>query len=148
MTTSQTTQFLSEISGGNAIPEAKLAYLEQRVLNSFYAFVVEKFLDEKKRSGLTQAGLARRINRGTDVVSRWLASPSNWQISTVARLLVGISGDEAILSSLPLAGRSPRNRSVIDLLDDTSRTSESVREYPETASSVSTINIRLEKLDA
>lgn len=118
MNTSPTTHLLSDVAGGGPIPEANLAYLEQRVLNAFYAFVMAKFFDEKKKSGLTQAKLARRINRGTDVVNRWLASPGNWQIGTLARLLVGISGEEAALSSVPLLGRTPRNQTVLDLLDD------------------------------
>src|SRR5689334_14231228 len=105
MSTSHGTQFLSEVAAGEPIPEAKLAYLEQRVLNNFYAFVIGRFLDQKEKSNLSQAKLARRINRGTDVVNRWLASPGNWQIGTLARLLVGICGEEAILTSSPLLGR-------------------------------------------
>lgn len=118
MSTSQRTPFLSEVAAGDPIPEPKLAYLEQRVLNGFYDYVIGKFLDENARTGLTQAKLARRINRGTDVVSRWLASPGNWQISTLARLLVGIAGEEAVLSSTSLLNRAPRNQTVLDMLDD------------------------------
>jgi hypothetical protein len=109
---------LSEISSKDPIPEATLAYLEQRAINSFYAFILGKFLDAQKQKNLKQSELARRINRGSDVVNRWLRSPSNWQIGTAARLLVGIAGEEAILSSAPWVGRKPQNQSVLSLLDD------------------------------
>ena len=112
------TPFLTEIANGERIPETKLAYLEQRVLNNFYDFVIEKFLLEKERSQLTKAKLAQRIGRGPDQVNRWLSSPGNWTIGTVARLLVGISGEEAILDSKNMLNRSPQNMSAMTLLDD------------------------------
>lgn len=148
MNTSPATHFLSEIAAGGPIPEPKLAYLEQRVLNSFYAFVMAKFFEEKKRSNLTQAKLARRINRGTDVVNRWLASPGNWQIGTLARLLVGISSEEAILSSLPLLGRTPQNQSVIDLLvDEDPKATKAPPKAPETGSDSTMVKLWFEPID-
>ena len=145
MSTSPATPFLSEIESVSPIPEAKLAYLEQRVLNSFYGFVVGKFLEQKESSSLTQAMLARRINRGTDVVNRWLASPSNWQIGTLARLLVGISGEEAVLSSSPLVGRAPRNQTVADLLADDENVIP-VRSNFGTESDTDSVSIKIERI--
>ena len=118
MSTSRRMDLVSEINTGDPIPETTLAYLEQRAINGFYAFVLSKFLDAQKHRKLTQVELARRINRGTDVVNRWLRSPGNWQIGTATRLLVGIAGEEAVLSSIPWAGRTPQNQSVLSLLDD------------------------------
>lgn len=115
---SQKTHFLSEVLSGDQIPENKLAYFEQRALNSFYDFVIRKFEEERLNSHLTKAKLASRIGRGPDQVNRWLASPSNWTIGTVARLLVGIAGEEPALSSRKLTGRDPQNISVMSLLDD------------------------------
>jgi hypothetical protein len=103
---------------GRNFSERELVYLEQRALNNFYDFVLLKFLEEQKNSDLTKAELARRIKRGPDQVNRWLASPSNWTIGTVQRLLAGISGDEIFLHTKPFADRSPQNMTVADLLSD------------------------------
>lgn len=115
---SQKTPFLSEVLSGEHIPEHKIAYLEQRALNSFYDFVLKKFEDERLNSNLTKAKLAFRIGRGPDQVNRWLASPSNWTIGTLARLLVGIAGEEPTPQSKSLSGRPPQNTHTMSLLDD------------------------------
>ena len=101
--------FLEEVHSGEPIPPEKLAYFEQRALNGFYDYVMTRFLEEKERSQLTKAKLAERIGRGPDQINRWLASPTNWTIATVARLLVGIAGEEPVLSSESLLGRVPTN---------------------------------------
>lgn len=108
MTMSPKPDFLSEISEGIKIPEAKMAYFEQRALNGFYDYVMRRFAEEQKNSKLTKATLAKRIGRGPDQVNRMLASPGNWTIGTLARLLVGIAGEEPILTSKKLAGRKPQ----------------------------------------
>jgi hypothetical protein len=114
MSTSQSTPFLSELASGEAISEGNLLYLEQRALGQFYDYVLGRFEAEQARSGLTKAKLARRIRKGQDQINRLLASPSNWTIGTVARLLAGIAAEEPILSSSSLLGRAPRNMSVLD----------------------------------
>lgn len=117
MTMSPKPDFLSEISEGIKIPEAKMAYFEQRALNGFYDYVMRRFAEEQKNSKLTKATLANRIGRGQDQVNRLLASPGNWTIGTLARLLVGIAGEEPILTSKKLAGRKPQNMTVEALLE-------------------------------
>jgi hypothetical protein len=100
MTTSPT-QFFSEISAGHdgpPIPEARRAYFRARLRNRVFNFILGKFLAEQER-GLTQAKLARRIERKPDVVNRWLGMPSNLTLDTVSDLLIGISGEELTLSS-------------------------------------------------
>jgi hypothetical protein len=118
MNTSHETQFLSEIADPDAaIPESKLAYFEQRVLNGFYDYVLTQFEKECQEHGLTKARLARRVNRGADQINRLLASPGNWTIRTVARLLVGICAREARLESDNILGRKPQNMTTMDLLN-------------------------------
>lgn len=118
-TKTPSTSFLDEIEQGSPIPSGKLAYFEQRALNNFYSFVLERFL----RSGLRKADLARRIGLSQPQLTRYLASPGNWTIATVQRLLLGIGGEEVFLRSVPLSGRTPQNMSVLDLLDDGNRPS-------------------------
>ena len=113
-TTMRSTSFLHEVESGEPIPAGKMAYFEQRALNNFYAFVVGKFL----KSGLRKSDLARRINLSQPQLNRYLASPGNWTVATIQRLLVGIAGEEAFLDSTPFSGRTPKNLSMIDLLDD------------------------------
>lgn len=107
------TSFLSEIELGAPIPEEKLAYFEQRAMNNFYAFVLRKFI----ASGVKKSELSSRVSISPSQLTRYLASPSNWTIATVQRLLIGICGEEVFLSSEPLIGRPPQNHTMVDLLD-------------------------------
>lgn len=110
--------FLEEVRSGELIPANKLAYFEQRALNNFYDYVMTRFMAEKERSQLTKAKLAERIGRGPDQVNRWLASPNNWTIATVARLLLGIAGEEPVLSSESLLGKPRSNEYWESILGD------------------------------
>lgn len=109
MTTSPKTSFLSEVENGEPIPLGKLAYLRERQRNRLYSFIVKKFLEQEKKSGLTRAELARRINRRPEQVTRWLGAPGNWTLDTVADLLVGIAAEELQPASVSLLGRAARN---------------------------------------
>lgn len=120
MTTLQAGSLPRILSNEEPIPEAVLSYVEQRAVNSFYNYVLEKYRLAKVEDNLSKADLARRINKGQDQVNRWLASPSNWTIGTVARLLVGIRNEEAKLNSLSFLGRAPSNQKAIDLLEEIS----------------------------
>lgn len=148
---SQHAQLQSEISGDGPISEASLSYLEQRALSQFYDYVMARFEAEESKSNLTKARLARRIQRGQDQVNRLLASPGNWTIATVARLLAGISGEEPVLSSGPLFGLSPQNMTVMDLLESTTIPAPVILKRPlaseatPTYSSSSNIALRLMK---
>jgi hypothetical protein len=109
MPISQIPPILSEIAAGLPIPLEKRAYFHARVLNSFYQFVLEKFLQEESAGRLTKAELARRIERRPEVVSRLLGAPGNWRLETATDLLLGIAGEELKPDSSPLLGRAPRN---------------------------------------
>ena len=94
MPTSQIPSMLSELAAGLPIPLEKRAYFHARVLNSFYQFVIQKFLEEERAGRLTKAELARRIERRPEVVSRLLGAPGNWGLETATDLLLGICGEE------------------------------------------------------
>ena len=90
MTYSQITM-LSNPIGSEKVPVGTFSYFRSRNRHSLYSLVVGEF----KKSGLSQADLARRLGKKPDVVCRWLASPGNWRLDTVSDLLFAISGAEA-----------------------------------------------------
>jgi hypothetical protein len=100
---------LYEVEAKLPIPLEKRAYFHARVLNSFYQFVLGKFLEEERAGRLTKAELARRIERKPEVISRLLGAPGNWGLETATDLLLGICGEELIPNSSPLVGRACRN---------------------------------------
>ena len=89
MRTSRNTS-LREPEGSARVPEATLAYFRARNQHRLYSLVIGEF----KRSGITQADLARRLGKGADIVCRWLRSPRNWTADTCSDLLFAISGAE------------------------------------------------------
>jgi hypothetical protein len=109
MPTYQIPPMLSELAAGSPIPLEKRAYFHARVLNSFYQFVLHKFLEEERAGRITKAELARRIEKRPEVVSRLLGAPGNWGLETATDLLLGICGEELRPASSPLLGRAPRN---------------------------------------
>jgi hypothetical protein len=90
MRTSRTTG-LHEPTGADRVPEGTLAYFRARNRRRLFELVIGEF----ERSGLSQADLARRLGRGTDLVCRWLRAPANWTSDTVSDLLFALSGAEA-----------------------------------------------------
>jgi len=91
---------LSEPKGADRVSEGTLGYFRSRNKHRAYSLVIQEF----KRSGLTQADLARRLGKGTDIVCRWLGSPGNWTLDTMSDLLFAISGAEAgYTTKYPLA---------------------------------------------
>jgi hypothetical protein len=111
MSTSQTKtpSMLYEIAAGLPIPLEKRAYFHARVLNSYYQYVLQKFIEEEQANRLTKAELARRIGRKPEVISRLLGAPGNWTLETATDLLLGISAEELTPASVPLLNRAPRN---------------------------------------
>ena len=87
MNTSQTIG-LCEPSGSAKISAGTLGYVCARHRQRQYDLVIREF----KKSGLTQADLARRLGKSREVISRLLARPGNWESDTFSELLFGISG--------------------------------------------------------
>jgi hypothetical protein len=109
MTTSQKKSMLSELASGLPIPVEKRAYFHARVLNGFYQYVLQKFLEEERAGRLNKRQLALRIERKPEVISRLLGAPGNWTLETATDLLLGIAGEELRPASSPLLGRPNRN---------------------------------------
>jgi hypothetical protein len=103
MTTFQNT-FLSEIvSGGEVplsgrpIPIGQRAYFQERLKGRVYSLIMNEFLKQKEKFGVTQAAIGRRLDKRPEQVNRWLSGPSNWTLETVSDLLLAICAGEPSL---------------------------------------------------
>jgi hypothetical protein len=93
MSTSQTSG-LSKPTGSEKVSIGTLGYVRTRARQRVYNLV----LKELKKSGVTQADLARRLDKGPDAICRLLARPGNWELDTLSDLLFGISGSTPTFS--------------------------------------------------
>lgn len=108
MTTFRRTPVKSEIAGDEPLSDYALGYLNERVRNSFYDYVLRRFHEAVERDGLTKAKLARRLGLEPARVTRLLGSPGNWTLDTVSELLVGICREELRPRSEPYLQRALR----------------------------------------
>jgi|SRR5208337_59053 len=114
MSTSQAS-WISAPTEADRVPKTTFSYLRTRNKRRLYSLVVKEF----KKSGLTQAELARRLGRNPDVVCRWLAAPRNWEIDTVSDILFAISGAELSYTvTYPLKAPTRNSRTIPWLRDD------------------------------
>ena len=81
---------LSKPEGRFPIPLGTLGYFRGRNRWRIYEFVLAEF----RKSGLSQADLARRLRKRPEVISRLLGAPGNWGLDTMSDLLFAISGGE------------------------------------------------------
>jgi hypothetical protein len=102
MSVSQTLeQFSFAFDDSGTIKGTERAYFSQRLRNRVRGVLLERFF-EAQTAGLTKAELARRIGRPPEMVHRWLAAPRNLTLDTVCELLLGISGEEFMLTTAPI----------------------------------------------
>ncbi len=87
MTTSPTTS-LFDPKSTDKISAGTFAYISARNRQNLYNLIIKEF----KKSGLTQADLARRLGKTTDLVSRWFSRPRNMEVDTASEILFAISG--------------------------------------------------------
>lgn len=87
MNTSPTTS-LSKPTGAEPIPKGTFGYLRSRNRHRLSTVIIREF----KKSGLTQADLARRAGKPPETICRWLATPGNMRADSVSDLLFAISG--------------------------------------------------------
>lgn len=115
MTTSPTLSPFSP-TGTGAIPAWEFAYFQARNRSRVHDLVLNEF----KKSGLTQAELARRMNKRPDVVCRLIGAPGNWGLDTLSDLLFAISHAEAGYSIVHPLEEPPRNYRHPDWLSSSS----------------------------
>jgi len=87
MSTSRTA-WLSKPKDDDKISIGTFGYINARIRQRAYDLIIREF----KKSGITQATLARRWGKGQDHVSRFLARPGNWELNTLAEALFAING--------------------------------------------------------
>ena len=116
MTTFRKTPVKLEIAGDEPLSDYARGYLNQRVRNSFYDYIMRRFQEAAEQEGLTKTKLAERLGVTPSRVTRLLGSPSNWTLDTVSELLVGICREELRPTSEPYQGRATRNLQPKDLL--------------------------------
>src|SRR6266436_3872112 len=106
MNTSPATTTLSKPAGDEEIPSGTFGYFQARNKYRAYSLV----LDEFKRSGISQATLARRLGKTSDIVNRWLGGPGNWTLDTLSDLLFAISGAATVFGKEFPLDKPPRNK--------------------------------------
>jgi len=106
MTTSPSVTGLSSPVGREQVPVGTFGYFQARNKRNAYNLVIEEFL----ASGLSQADLAGRLGKGTDVVCRLLAAPGNWTLNTISDFLFAISGAAPVFDVEYPLSRPSRNR--------------------------------------
>lgn len=99
------TTSLAEPHGNDPVSKGTFAYMRTRNRRRLYTLVILEF----KKSGLSQADLARRLGKTPDVVCRWLREPQNWTVDTASDLLFAISGAEADYEVRYPLREAPRN---------------------------------------
>lgn len=94
------TSILSEPTGTDMIPMGTLIYFRARLKQHIYSLVIKEF----KKSALSKADLARRLDMDPAQLSRLLSGPGNVTSDTASDLLFAISGAELDLGvSYPLS---------------------------------------------
>jgi plasmid maintenance system antidote protein VapI len=110
MSVSQTLkQFSFAFDDSGNIKGTERAYFSQRLRNRVRGILLERFF-EAQDAGLTKAELARRIDRPPEMVHRWLAAPRNLTLDTMCELLLGISGEEFMLTTAPIRLAQPHDQ--------------------------------------
>lgn len=105
MTMFQKTPVKSELACDQPLSDYALGYLNARVRNNFYDYVLRRFHEAEENEGLTKAKLARRLGLEPARVTRLLGSPGNWTLDTISELLVGICREELQPQSEPYLKR-------------------------------------------
>jgi transcriptional regulator with XRE-family HTH domain len=93
MTISHGPSVLSEINDETPIPTKTLRYFRRLLQNRFHEMILEAFIEQEQKEGLTQKQLAARIGRDAAIVNRWLNTASNYEIDTISDLLLGLKLD-------------------------------------------------------
>lgn len=88
MSISQNLSKLSDTDSPEKIPPGVLGYIHARARNQLHELVLREF----RRSGLSKAVLASRLDKEPSQITRWLGAPGNWTLDTVSNLLLAISG--------------------------------------------------------
>ena len=88
MSISQTTNWFSRPDH----PERTSLDAESYMRSKNQSLAHQLILAEFRKSGITQAELAKRTGKGPDIISRLIGRPGNWTLNTLSDLLFAMSG--------------------------------------------------------
>ncbi len=104
MTISRDT-WLYKPTSDERVPYATQGYMRSRFRNHVHSLL----LRELKKSGLTQAQLARRAGKRPDIVCRLIGTPANIELNTLSDLLFAMGGGEPRMAVAYPLEAPPRN---------------------------------------
>ena len=90
MTTSQGTQFLSNLLPGNKPPQFVVGYLVSALMEEVHEAILDEFLEQEEAKEISKSVLATRLDKDPALINRWLSGPSNLTLETVGTLLAGM----------------------------------------------------------
>lgn len=74
---------------------ADLAYNREIFRNLVFQELLVAFKSASARGGLTRSGLARRLNKKPEQITRWLSTPGNLELDTLSDLLSALDVNPA-----------------------------------------------------
>ncbi|WP_143099558.1 helix-turn-helix domain-containing protein [Bradyrhizobium sp. cf659] len=77
----------------NPMKRRDVAYYRQRQKNRVFTALVEFFAQEAERRGITKKQLAESLSKDPSQVTRWLSSPSNFELDTLSDLLLALDAE-------------------------------------------------------
>lgn len=100
MTTSRRPSLTSAISDlDETLSVFEIAYFEERFRNDLHAEVLDAFRAVREQ-GKSKADLARRLSKRPEQISRWLSTPGNLTLDTIAGLLLAMGREPRVTSVL------------------------------------------------
>lgn len=106
--------FLSEPKSGEVVPLGTLVYFRTRNRLRLHQLLLEEFA----RSGISQAELARRLDKPPEVVCRTLGAAGNLRLDTVSDYLFAMSAAETAYGIDHPLQQPPRNDMGLDWMSD------------------------------
>lgn len=75
-------------TGSEKISRGTLGYICARARQRAYNLLVSEF----KKSGMSQADLAKRLDKAPEIICRWLNRPSNLELDTLSAAVFALNG--------------------------------------------------------
>lgn len=92
----------------NAISDDEIMYYQYRLRNRIFNELIKAFSEAEESKNITRVKLAENIGVKPEQITRWLSSPCNYTLDTVAKILLGL-GAELDSKVVFLSERNPTN---------------------------------------
>jgi hypothetical protein len=114
MTTFPTMSITQAALQSEPLDPYQIGYFQSRFQNKVHDLIIQTFIDE----GLTQASVARKLNKRPEVINRLLTAPGNITVDTLTSLLLAL-GYEPEISARPLRDKLPPTNRIHVLYTET-----------------------------